>query len=120
VVGKLTLIRINGVDLPTPTDLDIGIMDLSKAERNAKGTMIIERITTKRKLSLSYNFLDRSKLSLVLNAVSPVFFSVAYMDPMTDGMKTGTFYCGDRDCGMLDVKNGVPRYKDIKFDLIEK
>jgi hypothetical protein len=119
-VGKLTLISINGVDLPTPTDLDIGIMDLSKAERNAKGTMIIERITTKQKLGLSYALLGGSDLSKVLNAVDPVFFSVTYFDPKINGFRTGTFYCGDRDCVMLDFKNGVPRYKDIKFDLIER
>jgi hypothetical protein len=116
----MALIEINGVDLPTPSDFQVGIMDLSKAERNARGTMIIERIATKRKLDISYAFLSRTELSQVLNAVSPVFFSVTYLDPQTDQYRTGSFYCGDRNAGMLDFQNGVPRYKDIKFDLIER
>lgn len=116
----MALITINGVDLPTPSDLQVGIMDLSKAERNARGTMIIERIATKRKLDLTYSFLTRSELSLVLSAVSSVFFNVTYLDPQTNSYRTGSFYCGDRNVGMLDFKNGVPRYKDIKFDLIER
>ncbi|MFJ5713111.1 DUF6711 family protein [Neobacillus sp. NPDC093127] len=116
----MALISIGGVDLPTPTDLDVGIMDLSKAERNANGTMIIERIATKRKLGISYAFLTRSELSQVLGAVSPVFFSVTYLDPQTNNYRTGQFYCGDRNVGMMDFINSVPRYKDIKFDLIEK
>nr|WP_280518602.1 DUF6711 family protein [Lederbergia wuyishanensis] len=95
-------------------------MDLSKAERNSRGTMIIERIATKRKLEVSYNYLSKDQLSQVLNSVSPVFISVKYSDPQTNGIRTGTFYCGDRSVGLIDYRNGVPRYKDIKFDLVER
>ncbi len=116
----MALIEIGGVDLPTPSDYSVGIMDLSKAERNARGTMIIERIATKRKLDISYSYLTREQLSQVLNAVSPVFFNVRYLDPQTNNYRTGSFYCGDRNVGMLDFQNGIPRYKDIKFDLIER
>jgi hypothetical protein len=116
----MALISVGGVDLPTPSELQVGIQDLSKGERNANGMMIIERIATKIKLEISYTFLSKADLSKVLNAVAPVFFSVSYLDPQTDSMRTGTFYCGDRNCGMLSFTNGVPRYKDVKFNLIEK
>lgn len=116
----MALVTANGVDLPTPTDLSVGIMDISKAERNAAGTMIIERITTKRQITLSWSYLSASDLSTVLNAVSPVFYDVTYLDPQTGGNRTGSFYCGDRNLGMMDFINGVPRYKDVKFDLIER
>lgn len=115
-----TLITVNGVNLPTPTSFDVGIQDISKAERNANGTMIIERIATKRSLSLSYAYLLQSDTSMVLNAISPVFFTVTYVDPQTGGTNTGTFYPGDRKAGMLDFINGVPRYKDVQFQLIER
>ncbi|NEY99238.1 hypothetical protein G4D62_07985 [Bacillus shackletonii] len=114
------MITVNGVVLPTPSDYSVGVMDLSKAERNANGTMIIERIATKRKLEISYSYLSKSETSKVLNAVSSVFFTVSYIDPQTGGNRTGTFYCGDRNVGMIDFKNGTPRYKDVKFDLIER
>lgn len=116
----MAIIQINNADIPSPTDLQIGIMDLSKAERNANGTMIIERIATKRKLELSYNYLSRTQLSQLLNAVSAVFFQVKYTDPQTNALRTGTFYCGDRNVGLIDVINGVPRYKDIKFNFVER
>lgn len=114
------MIKINGVVLPTPSDYQIGIMDLSKAERNARGTMIIERIATKRKIELSWNYLSKDDLSRVLRLVSSVFFTVEYIDPQENTWKTGTFYCGDRTAGALDYRNGVIRYKDIKFNLIER
>jgi hypothetical protein len=116
----MALVSISGVDLPTPTDFSVGIMDISKAERNARGTMIIERITTKRKLEISYAYLTSSELSALLQALSPVFYNVTYLDPQTGSNRTASFYCGDRSIGMLDFIGGVPRYKDVKFDLIER
>ncbi len=114
------MIKINGVELPTPSDYTVGIMDLSKAERNSKGTMIIEHITTKRKIELAWKYLTKEDLSIVLNLVSPVFFTVEYIDPQDNGKKTGTFYAGDRSAGALDFINGIIKYKDIKFNLVER
>ena len=47
------MIKINGVAMPAPSEYSVSIMDISKAERNAAGTMIIERIATKRKIELN-------------------------------------------------------------------
>lgn len=114
------MIKIDGKEIPTPSDLSVGIQDLSKGERNANGTMIIERIATKRKLELSWKYLSKEDLSKVLNAVSPVFFQVEYLDPQENRKNTGTFYSGDRNMGALDFINGNIRYKDIKFSVIER
>ena len=116
----MALIQIEGVDLPTPSDFSVSVIDLSNQERNANGNMIIERIATKISLGLSYSFLTAASLSNILDAVSPVFFNVTYVDPQTNVFKTGSFYCGDRNLGMLDYVGNIPRYKDIKFDLIER
>ena len=114
------MIKIDGVEIPTPSDFRVGIMDISKAERNARGTMIIDRIATKRKLELAWKYLSREELQQVLNAVSPIFFAVEYPDPQTGARRTGTFYAGDRSVGALDYINGQIRWKDIKFNLIER
>lgn len=114
------MIKINGVTIPTPSTYQVGIQDLSKAERNANGTMIIERIATKRKLEMSWSYLSQSDLSVLLQAVSGVFFTVQYPDPQDGTLKTGEFYSGDRSAGAIDYKNGVMRWKDIKFNLIEQ
>lgn len=114
------MIKVNGVVIPTPSDYQVGIMDLSKAERNARGTLIIERIATKRKLELSWKYLSKEDLSRLLKLVSPVFFNVEYIDPQDNMKKTGTFYVGDRNMGALDYRNGNIRYKDIKMNFIER
>lgn len=114
------MITVNGVVLPTPSDYSVAIQDLSKGERNANGLMIMERIATKRKIELAWKYLSQSELAAVLNAVSPVFFTVTYIDPQAGGNKTGTFYSGDRNVPALDFIDGNIRYKDIKFNLIER
>lgn len=114
------MIKIDGIVIPAPSDLSVGIMDLSKAERNAAGTMVIDRIATKRKLELSWKYLSKEDLSELFTAVSPVFFTVEYIDPQENKKKIGMFYAGDRKAGALDYINGTIRYKDITVNLIER
>lgn len=116
----MALIKINGVEIPAPSSYSIGIQDISQAERNANGTMIIERIATKRKIEMSWGILTKEEVSKLLKAVSPVFFIVQYMDPQDTNLKTGTFYCGDRSAPMLTFVNGQPKYKDVTFNIIER
>lgn len=116
----MALININGVELPAPSKYDVGIMDINKAERNAKGTMIIERITTKRKIQLSWKYLTRNQLQSIFNLIKNTYFDVEYVDPQTADLKTGTFYTGDRNVGAMDYFDGEIRWKDIKFNIIER
>jgi hypothetical protein len=114
------MIKIDGYDIPTPSEYSVGVMDITKAERNANGTMIIEKIATKRKIELNYKYLSNSDLQSLLNKISPTFFSVAYPDSLTGAIRTATFYVGDRTAGAIDYKIGVIRWKDCKFNLIER
>lgn len=113
------MILINSVQIATPSTFQIGIMDISKAERNANGTLIIERITTKRKLELSYNYMSAADLATLLTAISGVTFSVTYPDAQTGANRTATFYVGDRTAGAIDYQGSTMRYKDVKYNLIE-
>jgi hypothetical protein len=116
----MALLKISGVALPTPTEYSIGKMDISKAERNANGTMLIERITTKTKISVSYKFVTAEQLSTILTLLQPVFWDVTYTNPVTNTLVTSSFYVGDRNMGIVDYIMDVPRYKDLSFELIER
>jgi hypothetical protein len=114
------MITIDGTEIPAPDSYVPGIMDISKAERNANGTMIIERIATKRKLSLAWQQISDRDLSTLLTLVSPVFFDVVYPDPQDKNLRSGTFYCGDRNVEGITYKNSVMYWKNLKFDIIER
>lgn len=115
----MKLIEIEGVEIPTPSDYRVSVFDITKSERNARGTMIMEKITTKRKIELSWNYLSEDDLKEMLNIIEQLFFNVEYIDPQ-DGIKSGTFYKGDRKVRAMDYWNGNIRWKDIKFNLVER
>jgi hypothetical protein len=115
----VALVTIGGEALPTPTEFQVGIMDISKAERNANGKMMIERIATKRKLFFTYSYLTESDLAFILRKIAPAYYTVTYLDPQTNTKKSGSFYCGDRNVGLVDYINENPRYKEFTFNLIE-
>ncbi|CAH1230668.1 hypothetical protein PAECIP111891_06716 [Paenibacillus allorhizoplanae] len=114
------LLNIGGVDMPTPSDLSVGIQDIVDAERNTNGKMIGELIATKIKLELSWKFLDVTQMSQILKAVKPFLFDVTYFDPEEGDFLTKKFYSGDRTVPMYDFLQGIPRYQNFKFNIIEQ
>ncbi len=114
------LLELNGVAVKAPELHEVGIQDISNAQRNANATMIIERVATKKKIQLGWGVLSAEEMKTILTAVSPVFFTVKYIDPVANESVTGTFYCGDRQVPMLQYKNGVPYYKSLSFNVIER
>lgn len=117
----MALLKINGVDVvPTPSDLNVGIQDGGKWERNANWTMIGEIIATKAKLDITWSYITPAQLSTLLTAMNTTFFTVTYTDPTTNALRTMTAYKGDRTVGVLDFVGGVMRYKDFKVNFIER
>ncbi|WP_028609736.1 DUF6711 family protein [Paenibacillus harenae] len=116
----MALLKINGADLPTPSGYIVTKQDIVKAERNARGTMIKELIASKDKIDLTWIYLTPAQLSQLLAAVSANFFNVTYLEPQSGTNRTATFYAGDRSAPAMDFINGVMRWKDIKFNLIER
>lgn len=113
------MLKVNGNTIPTPSDFSVGVQDISKAERVATGDMVIDRITTKIKLNMKWNYLTATQLSSLLTAIDQVTFSVTYPDPRTNSTQTRRFYVGDRNAGMYRYRNGNPEYIDVGFNFIE-
>lgn len=107
--------------MPAPSGLSPSIEDIVKAERNAAGSMIGEKITQKQKFELNWKYLTAAELSQLFTALKTTFFfSMTFLDPKTNTTRTATFYAGSPSCTMLKWNNGVPTYTDIKCNIIEK
>ncbi|MFD1954303.1 DUF6711 family protein [Paenibacillus thailandensis] len=113
------LIKVQGLALPTPSDYSVTVSEISNAERNARGDILKEHITYKRKISLGWKFMTQEDIQRAFSYTSENFFNVTYIDPEL-GETTKTFYAGDRSAGALDFLNGVVRWKDFKFNIIER
>ncbi len=116
----MAIISINGVAIPSPTELTVAVQDISKADRNANGTMVLERIATKQKLTCKWGFINDYNLSQILQAISGVSYSVTYTNPLSYKVETKQMYCGDRQAGyIIKQDDGVILYKDFQVDFIE-
>jgi hypothetical protein len=114
------MIKINGVDISTPSKVSVGIYDVSKsADRNAAGDILIDRVAVKRKLECEWPALTNSAMSTLLSAVTDVFFTVTYPDPLTGTDKTITCYVGDRTAPVYKY-NGTPLWEGLRMNFIEK
>jgi len=114
------MIKINNVEMPSPIGYTAMMMDITNAERDAKGTMHIDFIARKWKLEIGWGVLDQPQMSELLKALeSSVTFNVSFIDPITGESNTAVFYKGDRSIPMLGRFGGVLTWKDFKINLIE-
>lgn len=113
------LLSINGINMPTPSEFKVGVQDISQAERVASGRIVIERIATKIKLEMKWNYLTPMQTKQILAATEHLTFEVGYLDPRTNSFTTKEFYVGDRVVPMYSYANGVAKYVDISFNFIE-
>lgn len=118
----MAMLKINGVEMPAPSAMKVQIFDVSAtADRSASGRMIIDRVGTKRKLELSWAHLTGAQLASLLSAVNQkTFFTAAYPDPQTGGVRAMVCYCGDRTTGVLRMEDGKPVWTDIEMNWIER
>lgn len=115
----MAMLTVDGTAVPTPSTYDFSIQDISEATRVASGKIVIDRIDTKVKLTMSWNYITKEDLAEFLTLIEVVTFQVTYHDPRTDSFQTREFYVGDRKMGMFRYKDGVPVWKSVSFNFIE-
>lgn len=116
------MLKINGADMPAPTEMMCTISDIdsSKSGRSADGIMHRDRIAVKRKLQLKWSFLSDVDMSKLLKAVKAEFFACTYPDPEAGTSMSLQFYVGDRSMPVYTVKNGVAGWSGLEMSFIEK
>lgn len=114
------MLSINGVAIAIPKVFEVAVSDLDgESNRNANGELIRDRIAVKRKINLEWGPLTQAEIQTLLNAVSSVFFTVTFPDPMS-GMITKTMYVGDRTAPAYQYVNDEVKWQGLKMNFIEK
>lgn len=120
-----TMIKINGTEIKTPNDMDVEHFNITNSGRVADGSMTMDLVAKKAKLTLKYNVLDGNQISLLSSLVdsTAMFFDVTYPDQwgnwITINCYCGTFKYSKFRSGHLDPINGY-YWKDVQIDLIER
>ncbi|WP_410495011.1 hypothetical protein QTL86_12735 [Cellulosilyticum sp. ST5] len=113
------MLKVNGVEMPTPSGMVPMMYDITEAERDSTGTMHIDLVATKYKLECSWNYLTQEDMTKLLKAIKSITFSITFTDPEDGNDKTISVYKGDRSIPILRVIDGKNTYKDFKVNFIE-
>ncbi|MGL4754259.1 MAG: DUF6711 family protein [Aeromonadaceae bacterium] len=114
-------IWVNGTLLPIASSVDIGLEDLDRESGRSvvDGRLIRQRVRANVvKLSCQWLSLTDIELKALLNAASPVTFSLQYYDTLTGTLRTITAYAGPKNVSLQRVSNGI-RYSDVSVNFIE-
>lgn len=117
-----SLLKINGVVIKTPSTFQITYQDYDSdtTGRTADGTLVRERICTKRRLDVGWRVLYADEMATILQNTSDMFFTVEFLDAKTNSFQTITAYVGDRVPSAYTVRDDVIIYTDFTIGLIEK
>lgn len=111
------------VSLPDPKrgGLTVALKDLDSEStgRNQYGTLIRDRITTKREITYSTPPLTAEEMKTVMQAVAEQTFKLTYPDPLKGADMTITVYCGDRSAPAYSCINGEWLWEGFSVSFIQ-
>lgn len=121
----MNILKINGVDICNPSSLQWQETDLDGSDgtgRNQQGDMFIDRIASKRTLSVTFPAMDDEQMSTLLNAIDDTFFEVEYPDPKLGKRNTMTVYVSDRVVPIYgyDKDKSMWLWQGMSIDLMER
>lgn len=109
--------------LPDPKrgGLTVSLKDLdsSSSTRNQYGTLVRDRITTKREIAYSAPPLTSKEISTLLNAIKSESFYLYYPDPQLGEFNTVKVYCGDRSAPAYSYINNEWLWEGLSVTFIE-
>lgn len=113
-------IKINGVELPAPVDMDYNLEDIDIDSERDVSSAIMDRNRARAdvyKIPLAYAIDDMETVSKVLNMVHPETFQVEIFDIMTLKRRTITMYAGPKSMRFICSNNVW--VKSLRFNLVE-
>lgn len=120
------VLTVNGVDM-TPFAAYAGLqwqradVDGEGAGRVLSGTMIRDRKAIKIRMDVTCRPITAEEQSIILQAIEPEYVTVRYTDPVTNTVKTGTFYSNNipSTYAMKD-RYGKEWWSGLTFPLIQR
>ncbi len=115
------MFKINGRRIKSPMmdNFEIEHYNITKADRNAEGEMIMEFIAKKRKFLITYPIISKQEIEIIMNEIdtNKMFFRFEYPD--NGDIKVATVYAGPIRRTRHRSHMGW-YWKDVSFNLIER
>ncbi len=121
----MDVLKINNQAIINPMTLQWEESDLDSSEgtgRNMLGDLFKDRLTTKRKVSVSFPPMNDGQMASLLEAISPLFFDLEYPDPKLGKRNTMTVYVSDRSVPVYMYDKTLKQWiwQGMSIDFIEK
>lgn len=112
---------IDGIQVRTPTSLKVSPFQITKAERNAAGDMVMDIIADKRRLDVEYALIKDTEMKQILDLLGTgPFHAVTYPDPQNGEEHTVTVYRGDIGTQVGQQIAGTRYWQDVSLALIQR
>lgn len=114
--------KIDGITVPTPSDYDFSIEDLSSEEtgRTLDGVMHKDVVAVKDYYTCTWKKLSWEDAAFLLSLVQgKTQVTVTYANPLfPNQMCVDTFYVGKRSGKAMNLRNTKNTWKDLSFQFI--
>lgn len=119
----MAIIKIGGVDMPSPTKYNVSLQDIDSENttRTETGDLVRDRIRAGvYKIGITW-MVTHTVLKSITDAIAPEKFNVTFFDPTTGTNPTRDMYCGDRAGELKHYKATDPSKSlwEISTSLIE-
>jgi hypothetical protein len=114
------MLKIAGVTVKSPSELKVGRFDITKSNRTASGKMMMELISTKRRVDCVWKMITDNELQVIIDTITAnkPFFSLEYPD--AGSSQTMTCYSGDIVTSLWHTKNGIRYWEEVSIPFIEQ
>lgn len=115
------IVRIDGVQIKSPSDLKAGTFRLSKSGRLSSGLMVMDIIAQKRRIDLTWKAISGKHLNLIVDLIDTnTFYTIEFPDPKRGGeMATMVAYVGDVNQTLFRT-DGKYVWTDVTLGFIER
>ena len=118
----MAILTINGAEMPSPSEMQIGYKDIGKAETAASGDTVMDRVAIKRTINATFAHLTKDQAQALLIALKTLpFFDLYFFDPLSGTHISGTFRCTSCTVSPWRYVDGAPiGYTGGKITLEER
>lgn len=121
--SQIVRIKVNGVLLPTPSEINVSYEDLD-SEDSTRNLIdgVLDRSVIRygvMKIELVFLLNDRSNMAMIMNQIKPKHLNVELYDWMNQVIATKQMYAGPKKFGIVRA-NGKFKGQGLQFSLTER